>query len=988
MDSVIPTVLATELPNGQHICQIKNIKAGNLPYDNTELIVVFDISASMGSNVAIIHKQLQNLIPKHATQKITVVTFGRYSIMINLNHNQINNWHCPELEGSTQLCESIRKVFTKISNSQTKTLFQITIISDGDVFDLDNVLDYVSNVKPNALSKHIIQVSAIRIGSRGDTRALSCFYAFHNHPTSSQMMIDTTTHNQTSIENALADIFKYFNKGLGCYASKLVSASNNLVTYPFDTDPTNLLDINNNDYFICKTFPSDLKIDGVNVIVTERNHILEADILDYLKVIEMKVRNLKVLGVNKQIPLIVPFLNDLNKIMSQDLPLVDQSNSKMAQIRRSANKMRGTIINTILQLVNLDNVHKLNSEQQASFLRDINQNTQTGRRLAKRSAENESDILTTLKNNVSLILNSHEKSSEESALTSFYSLVTSSDILTEAVTELKDDIDMFSLEDLLRCFGQVGLCFEAAVANYPDPWQFKVRKVYPGIYLAQHDIYEALVLGSGSHMKAPGSNSDKDIITGVDVIQTDSYVSNREVNKIHCSISMRRVAAIIPNDDIALKTAVIFQLANQVVELPLEVAVTDLWSNIQTLKQIVGSRINSIFVEEVVKGLLKPNMDAYFTGDLGVSSINKIVGLVLVHNKKIDLRKLARSLLSLDAYHHVRSKTISENKIHEIFQIDISAHRTNPSDPFEPEPVVVEFYDGFDSDIVIQNSSELFNEFNKIIGFIKFLHAYSESNSVPDLIANIKKYQTKQSGWVFGIKDISLELFVTAHTIQAILAPKLEYRVDTVNRRMLLPSLLSKADLTAYFKSVVQAEFKADYEIQLALKHKNETERKTIMQIEKLIWSCDTAEFIRDLNEFIGQRDSATYPELISKMKETADIPLLREKIWILAMCKTYDDTDTIVWNRGNLCTKNDMGMFESMWSTDPIKDIDWDEFYGMWSSLAWTLDYHNYRDGVSNRHGHCNICPYSYRDKNGYWKAKVHNRSDRSNPKSPDDYI
>ena len=118
---------------------------------------------------------------------------------------------------------------------------------------------------------------------------------------------------------------------------------------------------------------------------------------------------------------------------------------------------------------------------------------------------------------------------------SFLTIASSFDIMTEAAAELMPNLQIFSLEDLLQTFGQVGICFKSRTANYPDPWMFRVTKVYD-CYLSQQDLYAAFM--SKTQLKVPGTDS---IITGVDVINgTDAYVCNRIVNQIHCSVAMNQ----------------------------------------------------------------------------------------------------------------------------------------------------------------------------------------------------------------------------------------------------------------------------------------------------------------------------------------------------------------------------------------------------------------------------------------------------------------
>jgi len=959
--------------NDKYLCQIQNVTQQNNRQAQTQkecLIFVMDVSASMGKHINNAHAAFRNLVLSNKIENTLIATFGQRSTVSKYVGNKIQHWNCPQPENTTQLGTTIRSVFEHIIGTKDKTLFQIVIASDGEVHDLNQVLSYVENINTAQLNQHVIQVSSIRIGKEGDTRALTCFSVFHNHPTQEQQVIDIPScPNNLALENELTNVFIHFSEGHNCYSNNITSSGNNLSRFPFDANLVNTLDINNNDYFIC-TQNNEIFIDGIKVEMVEQTNLNESDILSYLKLIEQKVRTVKVLGNDKFLVNIIPFLNSLQEVLKGSECLENKELSKMVQIKRNALKTQGSIINQILQLVNIDNVHKLNAQQQAQFLRQIDSSTQSGRRLAKRSNENTDDIGNILINGVKKILTGYHKieneNEDDDVPRSFFSISSSIEILNEAVDEIKDDLEMFSMEDILRCFGQIGLCFKAKIGNYPDPWQFKVQKVY-NCYLGQHDIYEASIMANNDtekcYLKVPGSQN---IITGVDVIyyaNNELYFKIRVVNKLHCSIAMRKIVADIPNDDIALKTAVIFQQIHQMMKEPLEKSIKDLWYNIQTLKFIINDKVNEIFGEEVVKALTLSNMDAYFTGDLNISSINKIIALLLVSNVKVDLPKLARSLLSLDCYHHIKSIEYIERDqaINNIFQINMD-NRTIAKEPFEKEPDVVEFYDKYDSTHLMNVVKQYNNSYSKIINFVKFLGAYYNSNSLDELIKNVK---LERNNNVFGI-DVPIDLFVTANTIQAIQSPKLEYRVDVDKRLMLLEDISSNENIDKYFKSIVSNIFKVDYEKQLITKKFYEKERENAIQIELLTWECELDVFISKLNEFIPLRDNEKYQLLLKSFNENNDIPLLREKIWILCICKNIGDnpnpipderTESFVWNRGNVVSLTDLNSFKTMWNYDALSELKWDDMYDAWLKCARI---HRYRESdIPNRHGHCNSNPY-----------------------------
>lgn len=456
-----PQIICTQLSQNQYLCKLTSVTAKANNYSNTELIIVFDVSGSMGNTVEVIHKLLRKFIVQYNISKTCVITFSSISTLAE--YADIRKWNSPYANGSTYLHDGIKKAITRMQNNTTETLYQFLIISDGALHDLDNVLSYVNKVNANELNKHVINVTALRIGIQGDTKALTCFYKFHNHPTCEQLLIDIQ-HNyrftESEASNALARIFVQFQEGVVDNSLKVESSNINIRKYPFG-ECAKVLNLLNNEYFICTNLPN-LLIEEKKCIVVEKTTVDENDILDYLHMFDMKVRNLKILGNNELLKTAVVFLENVEKHITK--PELGPNISRIAQLKL-IRKKQNTIINDIKQLINTNNVDKLNAQQQADFLRKIDNSTRSGRRLAMRGMENSDDILITFQDNTKTWLNS-EKSGKTDVLaniidintndeiTSFYNLSTNAEIKTNLKEELssnsQNEIELLNLEDLLR----------------------------------------------------------------------------------------------------------------------------------------------------------------------------------------------------------------------------------------------------------------------------------------------------------------------------------------------------------------------------------------------------------------------------------------------------------------------------------------------------------------------------------------------------------
>jgi len=150
------------------------------------------------------------------------------------------------------------------------------------------------------------------------------------------------------------------------------------------------------------------------------------------------------------------------------------------------------------------------------------------------------------------------------------------------------------------------------------------------------------------------------------------------------------------------------------------------------------------------------------------------------------------------------------------------------------------------------------------------------------------------------------------------------------------------------------------------------------------VWDVEIDEFIEDLGKFVPRRDSIGYQLLVKNLSDKDQVPILREKIWVLVVGRKYE-SETIVWNLGNICTKSELDKYSNMWVNSIVEELDWNELQKCWIDLIETCD-HGYRPGMGNRHGHANVCPSSSWSQ-GYGKARNWNKTHRCDPKSPAEF-
>ncbi len=141
-------------------------------------------------------------------------------------------------------------------------------------------------------------------------------------------------------------------------------------------------------------------------------------------------------------------------------------------------------------------------------------------------------------------------------------------------------------------------------------------------------------------------------------------------------------------------------------------------------------------------------------------------------------------------------------------------------------------------------------------------------------------------------------------------------------------------------------------------------------------WSSGVDSFIEILCKEIPDRSSPGYTELLLELNSD-DIPLRLEKLRILMIGRSikFDpdvhdtkDLDWVVWNRGNICDRDELTLYENISSRGnnlgKLK-MSWDDFKNLYRRMGYIS--HVYRDSDKpNRHDHCNSNPYiplEYRD-------------------------
>lgn len=147
-------------------------------------------------------------------------------------------------------------------------------------------------------------------------------------------------------------------------------------------------------------------------------------------------------------------------------------------LRQSRNKFTA-ITEKLKQLKNTEGVKRLDSQSQANYLRSISSDSRAGKRASKIDAN--SDIAQTVRKefgNLKKYISEIDHVDDSEHERSFVSLETTCNSLRSIARDISDDeIERFSVEELLSLVNIVGLAVNSKVGDYPDPklyWPTKV----------------------------------------------------------------------------------------------------------------------------------------------------------------------------------------------------------------------------------------------------------------------------------------------------------------------------------------------------------------------------------------------------------------------------------------------------------------------------------------------------------------------------------
>jgi hypothetical protein len=939
------------------------------------LVAIIDSSGSMGGNVKTCHQSVGKMARKLGYSEVTVITFDT-----NVCTKQYTT---ADLEKSTRNCNGSTRIsgtvveVEKIIKSVENHLIQMIIISDGEVDDSDKpiFMREVSSLAERLQTSNTIHVIGCRLKTNtygsADTQALSGFFNIHNLSGIIPDVLEWLDPNQ--IDTYMNQVYRTFdsNKSVLNYRLMTVTDQQVLRLKPWNPRSARISLGRGENTFLVETgdgIPL-MKVNGCPVIFQQGVLESEDELASFITEVEFKVKNLKVMGCqNTNVEGIVMFIEKLQKYfdkqnMSDPAALNFSLRARSKLLFKNMQRQEKSRLQGIRELGNAEKVDKLNAAQQADFLRNGDPNSRAVRRLAGRvTLTGEINLNSEICKSLQILRDGDIKISEEiqSKLpNSFYGLYNDCEVI-ETVKETFDEISQLQSDQVLQVIGQVGTAYSADIGPIPDPWQYRVKQVFPRVFLSQNDLWESHSQSGGKSLSPPGQPDC--VITGVDVIMTpgseELYNLFRQTvfPRLHASASMRRMIAPVPYDTFGLKTAVTIRLIDQIFQGDLssgtlETLVLEI-KNLKYLDQQVSGTFGDLPKDILIQGT---NLGAYLTGRQDITSLNKIICFLLSRYDTLpenyDFANLGRLMLSLDNYYHTRQKQISDREIviETLLGFNLE-NKTGTGADFEQPPQPIVHYDKYDRNTLFAGIHEYQTNHWNTTAIIILITILRKNELDPILIGKmIREYNMTDDGIreVYKIEGDIREFFA-ANALQAISCKELADRVDTDKMSMKLKSISTTIERDNYFRSIISDKFKRIFEDEM--KNKTIREQAIILErsISRMVLADNMIEYIQCLNEQIPQRDSPGFKRLIERLKGPEVVSMRDQKLWILVTGSRMW-TGEIVWNNGN-ALRSGFNKLQKFFTEN-----DWIELL----RVARAQSFWVYRDSDKpNRHGHCTSNP------------------------------
>jgi len=1011
-----------------YVCNLKipdTFKSTSVSQDKATFIAVIDSSGSMGYQTeritstilpqVLIKLGYDTKVKHHIIDFNTTTTYWKKSIE-QLQQEPIYSTGCTYISGVFSVLNKILK---------NNEFYRLLVISDGEIDDMAEAIKQASLTKclTNGFRINAQSVRFFTSTNQPDTRALASFLQLNTITKSSLVDIasrlsdDTICKVITSLFNdsmdntiTLSSDFPIFKQRPWEQPTTSIKVTNNCTIWLTSLPEPDTLHISysstqptNHSIPFKINIEDDVTIDNISAILSSE---IEKH-LNYLKV--LKVVN-SVTMTDEMIAISNYFTKLEEHLHFKDL----ESKSSASSVNINSIKHRCNIFKTIIErkkksilqefsrVANDDKVHKLNSANMASWLRNITVTKQT-KSLARRATKVHSSTITaatlatgtkvdpfdfdTILRTEVLEMKAHINelddidSSEHNA--SFYSQATTLDGIKELCDMDANTINELQATEIIQLINIVGIACNANIGDYPDAMSWRAHNIFPGCYISISDLtyvaVQSATLGKKNEIYPPGiPHSNHTKITNVIPLFEEprihkfliAYAPN--LLEYTASVGMRRIISNIHMTYCYTLVGGLWCLTELLDKNKSTIAINS-FKDLNTTCNEVANKHFAHVMHLIDKPIAQEDEDlSYFINNNGITNmINPIYNMVKEGRTKY-LSNVIRSAYSYEASQVIRSflkKNNYENRrqgalitLNDLLGIDYERYGNKPQEPFVPEPNNIIFHDKYDLNDKLHE--QIITMLNKL-DYVALL---------PDLftcsVEEIKALPTLDDAYLARILNIDYDIgyFKLATIVQSLLFFNKKDRVDAEAFKMKVIDLGTLKNARHIITNFITSTYKKYYGNLLA--NKKDTEKKLMINklVTDLVCAPTTNDYIKLFKDGvkyendifkISNQNSLGYIALQDELLNNSNIQCHHDKLEILFLGKHKDQ---IIWNNGNVLRvmiDKYQENFELLGLTDTFNSIK--------KELQTSIK-HIYRT-LPNRQGHSNNKPsyyaYGYKSMN-----------------------
>lgn len=677
--------------------------------------------------------------------------------------------------------------------------------------------------------------------------------------------------------------------------------------------------------------------------------------------------------------------------------------SRMVYLRQELRKRDLGFSLKMSNIANDNTIDELNSAQKAEYLRST-AHSKTSRGLAKRAAISGFDF-DRIARDESVAIANHlgeltKVIDDSNHQCSFYSMETTLGGI-KAVASLVEEAGFEGLtaNEILLIFNIVGIACEGPVGDFPDPMTWRVNKMYPGVFVSVSDLMTSKIQSGSpdSCLQVPGHDGSQ--ITNVIPVFEDIRIAQflrqyaPQLLSYICSIGMRGMIAHIPMTDGYTLCAGIWKLTEQIARNPTEL-------NLNTFRHLVVSydlfagqyfkdSRDCLLVHRPVKdpnGALTSiylknngltNMISPMYHHLSSKEPTKVAGL------KKNIPAILRGLLSYEIWQVCRREfkgAESSDKIDELLTkllgIDFDKYAVQLPELFEKElsPDQIKLHDEphFDYDFLM-NLIDSNGWYLKYVSIMALLLEHV-ANGTLDTVAkppileecvNDEAFLKTQYGLP---SDYDFKEYLMYSTVQSLLYPRMNDRVDQDNSKMIISDLIDPAQIKNKIRTYIRTKFESRHDTERVQRRKMENAELLRIFLAEIYRCTDHSDLLELLKNGVT-RGHKTYrytgfssygfvelKNMIFDVEKT--LPLRKNLIKIFLTACDLDNGCVGIFNSGKVAVISNIDDFERVF-LDNCKGTpaEWKIVFDEYRARS----IHSYRDAKPNRHGHHN-------DKPSYW--------------------